>query len=132
MAFDFPVCPVCRRNGRVAVKGDLEAVEGPVCSTCQGTGNLPRSLREALLRAAEADLRAARQYGAVGIAQTHHGLLNLSYERDSRVYELRRFDGSGGGVGSWPETDGFTSAPSQLCPGGGGVRRSAAVLMAVL
>jgi len=36
MAFDFPVCPVCRGNGRGAVKGDLEAVEGPVCSTCQG------------------------------------------------------------------------------------------------
>jgi hypothetical protein len=49
-----------------------------------------------VLRAAEADLRAARQHGAVGgIAQTHHGLLNLGYVRDSRVYELRRFDGSG-------------------------------------
>ena len=94
MAFDFPVCPVCRGHGRVALKGDLEAVEGPVCSTC-GTGDLPRSLREVLLRAAEADLRAARRYEEVGIAQTHHGLLNLSYERDSRVYELRRFDGSG-------------------------------------
>jgi hypothetical protein len=44
---------------------------------------------------AEADLRAARRYGEVGIAQTHHRLLNLSYERDARVYELRRFDGSG-------------------------------------
>lgn len=95
MAFDFPVCPVCRGHGRGAVKGDLEAVERPVCSTCQGTGDLPRSLREVLLRAAEVDLRAARQYGAVGIAQTHHGLLNPGYERDSRVYELQRFDGSG-------------------------------------
>lgn len=95
MAFNFPVCPVCRGHGRVAVKGDLAAVEGPVCSTCQGTGDLPRSLREVLRRAAEADLRAARRYGEVGIAQTHHGLLNLSYERDARVYELRRFDGSG-------------------------------------
>ena len=54
-----------------------------------------RSLREAVLRAAEADLRAARRYGEVGIAQTHHGLLNLSYERNARVYEVRRFDGSG-------------------------------------
>ncbi|WP_155834892.1 hypothetical protein [Leptolyngbya sp. PCC 6406] len=66
-----------------------------MCSTCQGTGNLPRSLREALLRAAETDLRAARRYGEVGIAQTHHGLLNLSYGRDAQFYALRRFDGSG-------------------------------------
>ena len=95
MAFDFPGCPVCRGIGRVALSGSLDSVDGPLCSTCQGTGDLPRSLREALLRAAEADLRAARRYGAVGIAQTHHGLLNLSYERDARVYELRRFDGSG-------------------------------------
>ena len=41
-----------------------------------------------MLRAAEADLRTA-----VRIAQTHQGLLNLSYEPDSRVYKLRRFDG---------------------------------------
>jgi len=68
-----------------------------------GTGDLPRSLQEAVLRAAKADLRAARRYGEVGIAQTHHGLLNLGYERDARVYELQRFDGSGGVLARGPK-----------------------------